>query len=195
VLWVHRRALAQPVSMPNERFSSSTVHRSVEASTSGSTQRRLYRVPSLPARAHLSVGAGLPEVSSLIATSTGRVHLPWRIPSLHYVPSSGFLSLSTVCSALRFCRFVSPRSHVQGCSPVQGLLSSRSTSLLTESACPHVVQPPGARRPKPVATPEKPRLRGLPPREGALTVPRGLAATTSRSPPQVLAPSRFLRSP
>jgi hypothetical protein len=51
--------------------------------------------------------------SSLIAASSVGVHL-MRASRAHTVPSSTFLTSSTVSSSSRLCGFVSPRSHVQG---------------------------------------------------------------------------------
>lgn len=141
--------------MPDVRLFDSTVHRSGELRLQVPRERRLFRVPSRPALAQLSPGDGLPGVSSLIATSTVRVHLPQRVPSLRYVPPAGFLSLSAVCSALRLCGLVSSHSHVQGCWPVQGLLSSRSASLLSEGAAPLSFDAWALTDQKPAATPKR----------------------------------------
>jgi hypothetical protein len=67
-----------------------------------------------------------------------------RVPSLRFVPSSGFLNLSTVCSAPCVCELVSSRSHVQGCRrsgaslPAQPFaLVERRFPLAVASSGPH----------------------------------------------------------
>jgi hypothetical protein len=54
---------------------------------------------------------------------------------------------------------------------------------------------PGTHRPEAGCHTQAPRLRGFLPREEALHMPRGLAATMSRSPPRVLVSSRSLHTP
>jgi hypothetical protein len=53
-------------------------------------------------------------VSALFATSPGGVHSTRGRPTHRYVPSSGFLSLSTACSTARLGRPVPSCRHVQG---------------------------------------------------------------------------------
>jgi hypothetical protein len=77
----------------------STVHRSLIHGFR-CCMKSLRRAPSrLGPAPDLSASASLPGVSALLATSRERVHLSRRIPCLRYVPSSSFLSSSTVCSA------------------------------------------------------------------------------------------------
>jgi len=58
--------------------------------------------------------------ASLFAAPTGGVHYCPGSHSRTDVPSSAFLTPSTVCSATGLRGFISPRSHVQG-SPSRGL--------------------------------------------------------------------------
>ena len=72
---------------------------------------------------------------------TGRRPRARRIPSLRYVPSSGFLNLSTACSATRLCGLVSSHSHVQGfrsgvCSPQAAVPTHRRPCPLALTAVP-----------------------------------------------------------
>jgi len=76
-----------------------------------------------------------------------------RIPSLRYVPSAGFLNLSTASSATRLCGLVSSHSHVQG---------------FRSGVCPRQAAVPTRRRPCPLV------LIGVP-----LT---GCPAATTRRP-------------
>jgi hypothetical protein len=55
---------------------------------------------------------------------TGGVHLARELSFSHYVPSSGFLNLSTVCATFQRRGLIASRSHVQG-FPFRGF--SRST--------------------------------------------------------------------
>jgi len=55
-----------------------------------------------------------------------------------YVPSSGFLNLSTVCATFRFCRLVSSRCHVQGFFR-SGVSPVPQPSRLVAGACPRAV--------------------------------------------------------
>jgi len=59
---------------------------------------------------------------------TEGVHLARELSDSHYVPSSGFLGLSTVCATFRRRGLVASRSHVQG-FPSRGF--SRPTAELT----------------------------------------------------------------
>jgi hypothetical protein len=100
--------------------------------------RRPRPLPKEWARAHSRALVHLPRVSSLIAASPERVHFPRRLPSLRFVPSSGFLSPTTVSSALRLCELVSSRSHVQGSCRSGASLPAQRRSLI-ESPCPPAV--------------------------------------------------------
>ena len=60
-----------------------------------------------------------------------------RIPSLRYVPSSGFLNLSTVSSATRLCGLVSSHSHVQGFR--SGVYSRSAAAPTRRRPCPLVL--------------------------------------------------------
>jgi len=98
-----------------------------------------------------------PRVSKDLATfrSTGE-RLPWgsvphrgvnqRRPPLareslpNFVPSSAFLTPSTVCSATSLCGFISPRCHVQGL-PYRGLsLSAEPYRVSPAVSCPLAVE-------------------------------------------------------
>jgi hypothetical protein len=100
--------------------------------------------------------------SSLIAASTSGVHHPAGIPTHRHVPSSTFLTSSTVYSATSLCGLVSSRCHVQG-------LPFRGFSLVTEpygvspaESCPLAVERTCLRfDPR---QPVRPRLQGLAPR-------------------------------
>jgi hypothetical protein len=61
-----------------------------------------------------------------------------RLPSPRFVPSSGFLNLSTVFSALRLHRLIPSRRHVQGCRRSGASLPAQQSSLI-ESPCPLAV--------------------------------------------------------
>jgi len=115
--------------------------------------------------------ARLPGVSSLIATSPPRVHLYRCIPSACYVPSSGFLNLSTVCSAVRLASLF----HLAATSRV---LSRSGGSLLVQPFFPHRKEWPPCRFAR-VRSPTEvschfhaPRLRGFALHEAALPTAR-----------------------
>jgi len=76
----------------------------------GPLQSSFARLPF----ADLSVANATYQGSSPISDITGGVYLPREFPGSHYVPSSGFRSLSTVCSAIRLHGLIPSRSHVQG---------------------------------------------------------------------------------
>jgi len=63
------------------------------------------------------------------------VHSMRRFPRLRYVPSSGFHSLSTACSASSFTGLFHPANHVQG-SLVRGLLPPHSRPPSSGGATP-----------------------------------------------------------
>jgi len=86
--------------------------------------------------------AHLPRVSSLIAASPERVHVSRRLPGPRSVPSSGFLNLSTVSSALRLRRLVSSREPRPGLSPFRGF-SPRAAVLPHQEPVPPCRCPPG----------------------------------------------------
>jgi len=108
----HALARSSPIDRPLSVHSGSFSHEAVPLqSTFASTAVR-----------RLSTRTLLPGVSSLIATSPERIHIPHGFPVPCFVPPSGFLSLSTVSSAPRLRGLVSSHRRVQGSSPVQGLL-------------------------------------------------------------------------
>lgn len=78
----------------------------------GPLQSSFARLPP----ADLSAADATYQGSSPLRDITGSVYLPREFPGSHYVPSSGFHSLSTVCSAIRLRGLVPSRSHVQGSS-------------------------------------------------------------------------------
>src|SRR5439155_4853241 len=79
-------------------------------------------------------------VPSLIAASTSGVHHSPGNPLPNFVPSSAFLTPSTVCSATSLCGFISPRSHVQGL-PYRGLsLSAEPYRVSPAVSCPRAVE-------------------------------------------------------
>jgi len=87
----------------------------------------------------------------------GRESQPHR-----HVPSSAFLTPSTVYSATSLCGFVSPRCHVQGL-PFRGLsLTAEPYGVSPAESCPRVVERTRLRfDPR---QPVRPRLQGLAPR-------------------------------
>jgi hypothetical protein len=93
-------------------------------------------LPATPFRATRPAG-----VPSLFAALLQGVHSVRELSDSRYVPSSGFLNLSTVCSTLRRCRLITSRSHVQG-SPFRGF--SRPTAALIR----HQRVPPCRFRPR-----------------------------------------------
>jgi len=79
-------------------------------------------------------------VPSLIAASTSGVHHPPGNPLPNFVPSSAFLTPSTVCSATSLCGFISPRCHVQGL-PYRGFsLSAEPYRVSPAVSCPLAVE-------------------------------------------------------
>ena len=125
---------------------------------------------------------------------TGVHPLSRRMPSLRFVPSSGFLNLSTVSSAHRLCRLVSSRSHVQGSTRSGASLSAQPCSLAKAVApvllCLEAVLSPLL---------QSPQLRGFDPCGAALPIGPGsavpsLAPLFGFSPPG-LQPPLVLRLP
>jgi len=146
-----------------------------------------WRSPPQSSFAHYSRSASfdpssnLPGVSALFAAPPGSVHSREGCHALTIVPSSGFLSLSTVCSALRLCRLVSSHKPRPGLSPSRGF-SPHAAALLHQKRmppCRSASTSPGAlarRLPKdsPSFSPKgkkhetwSPPLRGFDPREAA----------------------------
>lgn len=98
-----------------------------------------------------------------MASTRGR-----RLPRRLRVPPSGFLSLSTACSAIRLCGLLPSRSHVQGSIPVQGFLLPRSRRLSSRRSLPPCRWAAPAHELGRVRCHRcGPRLRGLAPRGSA----------------------------
>jgi len=93
-------------------------------------------LPATPFRATCPAG-----VPSLFAALLQGVHSVRELSNSRYIPSSGFLNLSTVCSTLHRRGLITSHSHVQG-SPFRGF--SRSTAVLIH----HQVVPPCRFRPR-----------------------------------------------
>jgi hypothetical protein len=167
----------------------STVHRSGEASTSGPARRRLYRVPSRPTCAQLSPGAGLPGVSSLIATSSKRVHSCRGSQASAMFRPQAFSASRRFAPRLDFAGLFHPTATSRVDRPSRGF-SPRAVPPSLRRALPPCRSTPGTHRPEAGCHTQAPRLRGFFPREGALRRPWGLATTPPRSPPRVFVPSR-----
>jgi len=152
--WVHRVTRRACFHAHATRFLSRLHPPSVTTSSYPPSALLLLRVPSprslCPARLllrALSFRTGLTclRVPSLFATSRARSHSCARIPASRYVPSAGFRSLSTVCSARTLAGLFHPAatSRVQ---LVQGLLSPHSHPVSSTGACPRAVPPRTARQ-------------------------------------------------
>lgn len=150
-------------------------------------RQRLFRVPTISTTAHAPFGvSSLPGVSALFATSPKRIH------STRNVPGSATVRPQAFSASRRFaprsgswaCFIPPPRS---GFVPVQGLLPLHSLPPSSGGACPLVVRTSLAPRPKPAATKEAPRLRGLHPCRGSC-LRFGVTRPVGRSPLQVHAP-------
>jgi hypothetical protein len=116
----------------------------------------------------LSAGDAPAQVFAPLRGMTAARPLHAEDANLRYVPPSGFLNLSTVYSAPRRCRSVSPRNHVQDSRPVQGLLSPRSRDASSAPRCPLAVEPASLCISKGDApTKTASRLRGFHPRGDA----------------------------
>jgi len=86
---------------------------------------------------------------------TNQRRLPFRRESQPrgHVPSSAFLTPSTVCSATSLCGLVPSRSHVQGL-PSRGLsLSAEPYRVSPADSCPRAVKRNRLRLPAPAAPP------------------------------------------
>jgi hypothetical protein len=114
------------------RFSRPTVPRNSRHGFILSCVSVLFGVPSPAYRA--SPCGSAPSCRGLFPLRgvTAWRPLARRIPSLRYVPSPGFLNLSTACSATRLCGLVSSHSHVQG---------------FRSGVCPRLAAAPTRRRP------------------------------------------------
>jgi hypothetical protein len=128
------------------------------------------------------------RVPSLIAASPMSVHFTRGLPRPRYVPPSGFLSLSTACSAPRLRGLVPSRSHVQGSSR-SGASPSVQPPSLSRGVCPPAVETPNTRHPRTAAISGLSRLRGLYPHEDALRR-FGVTRPFARSPRRVRSSSR-----
>jgi hypothetical protein len=129
----------------------------------------LLRVPLRSRRApSLSTPSSPTRVSALLAASPFRVHLHRSIPSPCYVPSSGFLNLSTVFSAKRPTGFFHPAATSR-------VLARSGASPLVQPFFPHRKELPPCRSSRPSSPAETgcqsnaPRLRGFSPHEVALS--------------------------
>jgi hypothetical protein len=143
-------------------------------------QSLLLRVPSLKSPAHrLSTTSSPTQGLFPHRGIVGARPQLRRLPSPRYVPSSGFLNLSTVFSALRLCELIPSRSHVQGCRRSGASLPAQTDALIERRFPLAVVLmttarvgPSGSLTRYPPRSPSsalmRPRLRGFTPREGAL---------------------------
>jgi hypothetical protein len=129
----------------------------------------LLRVPLRSSRAPgLSTRSSPTRVSALIAASSSRVHHCGCIPSNRYVPPSGFLSLSTVCSARRPTGLFHPAATSR-------VLDRSGASPLAQPFFPRREELPPCRFSGPSSPTEvgcqtdSPRLRGFAPHEVALS--------------------------
>ena len=130
-------------------LSSSAVHRRLAPATSSSRElcascRVLRPATCSPClkkvlRPSRSTGERLPWGSvPHRGIDRRRPHTPGN-PSPDFVPSSAFLTPSTVCSATGLRGFVSPRSHVQGL-PYRGLsLTAEPYRVSPAESCPLAV--------------------------------------------------------
>jgi hypothetical protein len=130
---------------------------------------------------------------ALFATSLRRSHFSQGLPRPRYGPPTGFLNLSTVCSAPKLAGLFHPAATSR-ISLVQGLLSPRSHPSSSEGACPQVVVPKATHPLAQAATAPGPRLRGLHPREAAFSSPQ-LFTTQSAAPLFEFFSSRLSHSP
>jgi hypothetical protein len=169
----------------------STVHRSLIHGFR-CCMKSLRRAPSrLGPAPDLSASASLPGVSALLATSRKRVHLSRRIPCLRYVPSSSFLSSSTVCSALSLAGLFHPAAASR-VHPRSGALTPRAappgsspgaTPLpLTLDCSPFLAD----RRPHPSASTSRPSSA-----RGRVARAAGVSCNPTRSPLRVPVSSRI----
>lgn len=96
-----------------------------------------FRVPSFSFPLELfRERAYLPGISVLFAVQPERVHSLRGVPSSRYVPSLGFLNLSTVYSASWRHGFISPRNRVQDSSPFRGFHPSHSRAFSSKAPAP-----------------------------------------------------------
>ena len=115
-------------------------------------------LPAAPFGGRLSCRGSLPSSRYHHSASTSAGY-----PGSRSVPSSGFLNLSTVCSAPGLCGFITPRNHVQGSSPSRGF--SRSAAGPDSSSGRAPVPLPPDRSPAETGCHDRTaRLRGLAPR-------------------------------
>jgi hypothetical protein len=138
---VTRDARPQPFSVSGSRFLEPTVPRSLRTGLILSCPFSSSEFLRRSSRPLLSERPVLPGVSSLFAALLQGVHLARGLSGPRYVPSSGFLNLSTVCSTLQRCGLIASHSHVQG-FPFRGF--SRSTAALIH----HQAVPPCRFRPR-----------------------------------------------
>jgi hypothetical protein len=141
----------------------------------------LLRVPLRSSRAlDLSISSSPTRVSALLAASPSRVHHYGCIPSNRYVPPSGFLSLSAVCSARRPTGLFHPATTSR-------VLDRSGASPLAQPFFPRREELPPCRFSGPSSPTEvgcqmdSPRLRGFAPHEVALS--HGLVLPAPRLAP------------
>jgi len=165
--------LARPVSMPVRRsFSVRPSPGIVRPLVHPSVSLVPFRVPSpsTPAR-DVSVSSSPARVSCLFAASPAASTYGERFHALAPVPSSGFLSLSTVCSATDSAGLFHPAATYR-LHAIQGLLSPCSRPSLRKDPAPL----PLATLHSPAHTgyhAQPPRLRGLVPHGAAFTTRQG----------------------
>jgi len=116
---------------------------------SGPPPQRSFTSLALPR--FFRIKARLPGVLSLITTSPIRVH------SLRHFPSPATFRPQAFSTSRRFAPRIGSQAYFiplprPGFSSVQGLLPSRSLSLLIEESCPLAVSRPTAHAPKYAAT-------------------------------------------
>jgi len=108
------RRVSRSVSVPGPRFLEPTVPRFLRNGFILSRPLLLFGVSSSILPASSFEWPVLPRVSSLFAALPAGVHLARELSDSHYVPSSGFLNLSTVCATYRRRGLIASHGHVQG---------------------------------------------------------------------------------
>jgi len=128
------------------------------------------------------------RVSALFATSLQRVHRSRGFPRPRCVPSSGVLSLSTVCSALKLAGLFHPTAASRT-FPVQGFCRSAQPPSLIRRSCPHAVGARSTHRRIGCHRPDAPTSR-LFSMQSRVSRVRRLDLAPDRSPPRVCCSQR-----